>query len=429
VDDAKLAEILGTTDASAISCEEFGDGNLNFVFKAVGPRATLIVKQALPFVRCVPDEGWPLTADRAYFEHEALIEQSKRCPEHVPEVYLFDRPNALIVMRYIQPPHIILRKALIAREKYEPMADHLSTFLAQTLFHTSALALSGSAMRERISKWSMNHPMCALTEQVVFTEPYYAASNNHWTAPQLDADAAALRTDAELILAVSELKASFLGSAQALIHGDLHTGSVMVPSPALSSGAGSDSSADASDTSTFVIDPEFGFYGPIGFDVGAVVANLLLSYCSQRGHGDAGGNCAAYEDWILAQLAALLDGFRSKFLVLWETAQPADAELFPRSVFGDSALRAQAQKSFMERLLADSLGFAGCKMIRRVVGIAHVEDLDSIADAEERAACERAALALGRRLVVERRQLAAQCGEEGGTGPVLELARGAAPAL
>ena len=32
----------------------------------------------------------------------------------------------------------------------------------------------------------------------------------------------------------------------------------------------------------------------------------------------------------------------------------------------------------------DTLGFAGCKMVRRIVGIAHVEDMDSIADADLR---------------------------------------------
>ena len=38
---------------------------------------------------------------------------------------------------------------------------------------------------------------------------------------------------------------------------------------------------------TKVIDPEFAFYGPMGFDVGAVIANLLLNYYSQDGHATA----------------------------------------------------------------------------------------------------------------------------------------------
>ena len=41
---------------------------------------------------------------------------------------------------------------------------------------------------------------------------------------------------------------------------------------------------------------------------------------------------------------------------------------------------AKCQETFMKELLVDSLGFAGAKMIRRIIGIAHVEDLESIAD-------------------------------------------------
>lgn len=46
------------------------------------------------------------------------------------------------------------------------------------------------------------------------------------------------------------------------------------------------------------------------------------------------------------------------------------------------------------------MGFAGMKMIRRVVGISHVEDLDGIKDRPTRARCEAHALALGKRLAL-----------------------------
>lgn len=61
----------------------------------------------------------------------------------------------------------------------------------------------------------------------------------------------------------------FCERSQALLHGDLHTGSVMV-----------------THDSTQVIDPEFGFYGPMGFDTGAFLGNLILAYFSQDGHAD-----------------------------------------------------------------------------------------------------------------------------------------------
>lgn len=50
-------------------------------------------------------------------------------------------------------------------------------------------------------------------------------------------------------------------NAQALLHGDLHTGSVFVRKD-----------------STKVIDPEFAFYGPMGYNVGNVMANLMFAW-------------------------------------------------------------------------------------------------------------------------------------------------------
>lgn len=38
--------------------------------------------------------------------------------------------------------------------------------------------------------------------------------------------------------------------------------------------------------STQVIDPEFAFYGPMGFDIGALIGNLILAYFSQDGHAN-----------------------------------------------------------------------------------------------------------------------------------------------
>jgi 5-methylthioribose kinase len=55
---------------------------------------------------------------------------------------------------------------------------------------------------------------------------------------------------------------------------------------------------------------------------------------------------------------------------------------------------------FMRGLFEDTLGFAGAKMIRRILGLAHVEDFESIADPERRAHCEAKALRLARELLV-----------------------------
>jgi hypothetical protein len=63
---------------------------------------------------------------------------------------------------------------------------NIGNFIALTLYGSSALALDGGALRSRVSEWSRNTAMCALTEQVIFTDPYTTHSNNRWTTPQLD---------------------------------------------------------------------------------------------------------------------------------------------------------------------------------------------------------------------------------------------------
>ena len=64
--------------------------------------------------------------------------------------------------------------------------------------------------------------------QVIFTDPYYAAPHNRHNSPALDEAVMALRSDADMKRAASLAKAKFLEQRQALLHGDLHTGSCMV---------------------------------------------------------------------------------------------------------------------------------------------------------------------------------------------------------
>jgi len=372
-----LRRLVSNGGEESLSVKEVGDGNLNFVYLVSGSAGCIVVKQALPYVRCV-GESWPLTLQRATFEANALMEERRLCPDFVPEVYHFDATKAMIVMRFIAPPNIILRRALMAGHRYSTFAKDLGVFMAKTLFGTSLIALEGGALRAKVEEWSANSAMCALTEKVIFTDPYMECSHNRWTSPQLDSFAAAIRSSDELKVAAAMLKGKFLSSTQALLHGDLHSGSVM-----------------ASEGSTFVIDPEFAFYGPMGFDVGALLSNLLLSYFSQ-----AATNGADYAEWLLAQICVLHDTFTTEFLSQWcrnNTGEHFKNEgPFPA---GSKSLE-QAQSTFMKNLWHDSIGFAGMKMIRRIVGIAHVADLDSIEDQELRSQCEKRALVMAKELVL-----------------------------
>jgi 5-methylthioribose kinase len=362
---------------------EVGDGNLNLVFIVIGPKGAVIVKQALPYLRCVGD-SWALPLERAYFEHEALTEEAKFVPHLLPKQYHYDSTLAAIVMEFLSP-HIILRKGFIQGIHYPRLAADIAEFMAQTLFKTSDLYVEAAAKKRRMEIFCRNTELCRITEELVFTDPYRIAKLNRWTTPQLDDLALAFRQDGALKTIAQRLKFKFLTSAEALIHGDLHSGSIL-----------------ATPEDTRVIDPEFAFYGPMGFDIGAVIGNLLLAFFSQEGHESSPGIRKEYGNWLLQTVEETWNRFEQRFLELWQEQASGDA--YHASLFADPCSRealATEKRNYLQRLFHDSVGFAGVKMIRRILGLAHVEDLEAIKDPDLRARCERKSLRLGRLLVLE----------------------------
>ena len=72
--------------------------------------------------------------------------------------------------------------------------------------------------------------------------------------------------------------------------------------------------------------------------------------------------------------------FSNTILTLWPSIQ--------RSKLGETKTIMQIlQKRFLEEVLTDALGFAGSVIIRRILGIAHVIDFETISDQERRCEC------------------------------------------
>lgn len=109
-----------------------------------------------------------------------------------------------------------------------------------------------------------NPDLCDITEKLVFTDPFFDSETNDFEE-ELREFAEALWADLEVQARAAELKRIFLTSAETLVHGDLHTGSIF-----------------ANETETKIIDPEFAFYGPFGFDIGHFIANLFLNALSRE---------------------------------------------------------------------------------------------------------------------------------------------------
>jgi len=353
-----------------LKCREIGDGNLNLVFHIRDEQSgrSLIVKQALPYAKVV-GESWPLTLDRSRIESEALIQEGRLAPGLVPKVYKYDPDLALTVMEDLSD-HIIMRSGLMQCRRYPLFADHISTFLANTLFFTSDLGMNQQEKKVQAGRF-INPELCKITEDLIFDDPYTVSSNNNYDAA-IEDEAEALRTDEKLHFEVALLREKFLTQGQALLHGDLHTGSIFVR-----------------EDSTKVIDPEFAYYGPMGFDIGAVIGNLLLNYAGQLHWSADEASRTSYREYLLETVKSIWTQFDRKFRAHWNE----------KNVDRLAARAAGYQDDYMRRLLQDSIGYAGCKMVRRIVGLAHVADIDRIPDAAVREKAQRIALRIGKALI------------------------------
>ena len=301
------------TDSSEWKVTEVGDGNLNLVFIVIGSNGKIVIKQALPYVRVVGD-SWPLTLDRAFFEYNALVRQEQRDPGIAPSVFYFDREQGLIAMECLDN-HKILRGKLIAGEKVSNLGDVIGKHCARLAFKGSDFYMHTKDKKNDVSLFQNNLELMAITETLVFTDPYYEAEMNNHTEG-LDPIIKILREDVEMKSKVQYMLLKFTSNTETMCHGDLHSGSIM-----------------CTENDTKVIDPEFAFYGPMGFDLGMNIANYLMAFLSQPAHRNNPNEMKSFQRWILKVIEETVNAFFEEFTNLWHNSRRGI--LFPKCLYED----------------------------------------------------------------------------------------------
>jgi 5-methylthioribose kinase len=340
---------------SELTAKEIGDGNLNYVYRVVDAKSgkSVIVKQAGVSLRISAE--MKVSTDRNRIESEILQIQWKYAPGLVPKIYGYDTVMSACVMEDLSD-HALMRYALMRHETFPRFAEDISTYMVNTLLKTTDVAMEHKAKKDMVKRF-INPELCEITEDLVLTEPYNDC--NHRNLVFLKNAAFVKRElyeDEKLHLEIAKIKFDFMNNAQALIHGDLHTGSIFVKQD-----------------STRVFDPEFAFYGPMGYDIGNVVANLIFAY----DNGVAAGE-TAFCDWTLKAIEESLDLFREKFRKAFEACAT------------DRMAKTPGFKEwYLSTIMADTAAYAGTELIRRTVGMAQVKDVTTIADEDKRAYAER----------------------------------------
>lgn len=334
--------------------EEIGYGNLNTVYRvcdAARPERTLVLKHAPPYIKIL-GPAYPLSIERLTYEARALNIYHQLVPGSVPVPYDFDAETAVIAMEDIRDASI-LRDDLIAGNVNTYIAEQIGRFMGVVHSRTYIENLDSETVQQYREQFA-NTTMQAITADYVFTLPFTEHETNFWT-PGLEVDIQHLKADIDFLQGAAALKQIFLTTQQALVHGDLHTGSVLVQG-----------------RTAKVIDAEFAFYGPIGFDLGLYWANYLLSYFSHQDNGDV-------QSALKTAITEIWDTYSVEFKI------------------DDTGLKEQT----LQKIFHDGVGFAGLEILRRLIGAAHVQDIEGIADIPKKLSIERAALQFGSTLVKE----------------------------
>ncbi len=362
-------------DCDHLCAKEIGDGNLNYVFRVWDTETgkSVIVKQASHTLR-ISDE-MHLSLDRNRRECDILRLEGGYAPGLVPEIYYYDEIMHAYCMEDLSD-HAIMRTALLQHEIFPDFAEQITDFMVNTLLPTTDVVMDHKEKKELQKRYS-NPELCEITEDLVYTEPYRdLRGRNHVFPPNADFVAREIYGDTQLHCEAAQLKFDFMNNGQALLHGDLHTGSIFIRKDSMK-----------------VIDPEFTFYGPMGYDIGNVIANLIFAWCNGQCTMEAGAEKAAYLHWLETTIVQVVDLTRSKM-----------AAAFDKLATDPMARAPGFQARYLASVMADTAGATGTELIRRTVGMANVKDITTIPDTEARAGAERCCLLAAKAYIFRRRE-------------------------
>ncbi len=348
-----------------LTVTEIGNGNMNYVYRIqdTANGKSIILKYAGEHIRI--SEEILVSPDRIKIEAGMLDKLSKLVPDCIPQIYQFDELNNCILMQDLKG-YTIMREALVNHIKVQNFAENIVAYLIKSLLPTSEILLKSLDKDELAIRFSNPH-LCEITRTYVLIEPFDILSDqNAIFEPNRDYINRKIFQDKWLLQEVEQLRETFDNKKQALLHGDLHTGSVFIK-----------------DSSIVIFDYEFAFYGPIGFDIGNLIANLIFAWLHEIASEQVD---YSFLHWMEETIEKVIDLFRSDFIDKLSCLTTSYEDL----------------TEYMEAVIKDTASFAGVELIRRIVGLAHVKDIISIPDTKSRTAAERAAIDIGKEYILNK---------------------------
>lgn len=241
------------TEETISSVEKPGEGNMNYTLRVTTPIRTLIVKQSRDYVEKYPTI--PAPAGRAILEGH-FYQKTQVVPmlaERMPQLLGIDEENNMLVLEDLgtSSDYTFLYQPcrLLSEEDALALTAYLSVLHSQFITEEPVASFANRAMR------SLNH-------EHIFNYPFLNDNGFDLNSiqPGLQELAGVYRQDKDLKKVVRSLGEVYLADGKVLLHGDYYPGSWLQTASGIK-----------------VIDPEFCFYGPAEFDLGVMVAHLMMA--------------------------------------------------------------------------------------------------------------------------------------------------------
>jgi S-methyl-5-thioribose kinase len=229
-----------------LSIEPLGDGNINWVRRFRSRSGSRVVKQARLALERFPEYRAPterIVYEARYVEVAAPFDDEGICPR----ILFFDPDECVLVLEDLGEAER-LDSALARGADVSPAAASIAAFLGRVHAGTRGADLASRFANDEMRRLHGDH---------IFLLPY--RPNDFPLSPALVRRARAIQADAGLVARIDAAYARYLGASAALVHGDVQAANVMLAS-----------------SGPKLLDAEIAHVGDPAFDIGQLLAHLLL---------------------------------------------------------------------------------------------------------------------------------------------------------
>ena len=235
---------------SLISLEKPGEGNMNFVLRATTNQRSFILKQARPWVEKYPQIDAPIeriTVEAQFFQ---TLESVQSINYFTPSCLGFDADNFILATEDLGKggdySFLYQKDNLLTEREVSDLVNYLSGL------HRISIP----------ADFPNNLAMRKLNHAHIFHLPYIEENGFNLEEIQNGLEEASIpfKTDAILKEKIANCGKIYLSEGTHLLHGDFYPGSWLKVADGLK-----------------IIDPEFGFVGPVEFDLGVLIAHLVMA--------------------------------------------------------------------------------------------------------------------------------------------------------